>query len=420
MVRLPRSLWTHAGFLRLWAAQTLSAFGSRITRTAIPIVAINVLAASPFSVAVLSAASFLPMAFAGLFAAGFVERQAKRPLMIAMDLCRAGLLVLIPLAAWSGALGFLLLLLVATLAGLATALFQNADTSFLPQLVGRDHVIEGNAKLQTTDSIAEIAGPGLAGALVDLLTAPVAILIDAATFLWSAFWLMRIRHVPAQAPLPSPHESPWAELRGDLSVGWRAVMGPKPLRVAFLALNIYYVSAGFFLTLYMLLTLREMGLSAAAVGLIIGVGGLGGLAGAFLSQRLAAALGFGPAIVLSLALSECGLLLLLLAAIGTEPRVPFLVAHQLLGDAGFVAFMVLVTSLRQGLVAERQIARANGLFQIAGGFVVPMCGLIAGVLAGWIGIKWASIIGIGSGLFAILPLLTPTLLRMKVLPAAQS
>jgi MFS family permease len=413
-------LWAHADFRRLWAAQALSAFGSRITRTALPVVAINVLQASPIAIAVLSAASFVPQAFAGIFASGFVERTPKRSLMLAMDLVRFIILIVVPLAAWAGFLGFAILLVVAMLAGAATALFENADTAFLPALVGRARVIEGNSKLQATDSIAEIAGPGLAGILIDLLTAPIAILLDALTFLWSALWLWRIRHA-ASEPRPAPdgaatQGAAWAELRADLEVGWRAVWRPRPLRAAFLALAIYYVSSGFFLTLYMLLTLRVMGLSASTVGIVISVGGVGGLLGAAIAPRLVRAISFGPAILASLALGEVGLLLLLCAAAGAKPTLMFLVGHQLLGDAGGVAFMILATSLRQGMVPGDELARANGLFQIAGGFIVPLCALLAGLLADAIGVRWAAIIGIGSGLLAILPCLSPALLALRAAP----
>jgi MFS family permease len=404
----------------LWAAQALSAFGSRITRTAIPVVAINVLAASPMAFAVLSAASYVPQALAGIFASGLVERTPKRALMIAMDLARFAILIAVPLAAWSGFLGLAILLLVAMLAGAATALFENADTAYLPALVGKARVIEGNAKLQATDSIAEIAGPGLAGVLIDLLTAPIAILMDALTFLWSALSLWRIRHVASETRPASASAggAAWAGFRADLKVGWRAVWTPRPLRAAFLALVIYHVSSGFFLTLYMLLTLREMGLSASMVGIVISVGGAGGLLGAAIVQRLVRAVGFGPAILASLALGEIGLLLLLGAAAGAKPALAFLVAHQLLGDAGGVAFMILATSLRQAMVPGDEIARANGLFQIAGGFIVPLCALLAGLLADAIGIRWAAMIGIGTGLLAILPCLSPALLALRAAPAA--
>jgi MFS family permease len=416
------SLWRHADFRRLWAAQSLSAFGNRITRTAVPIIAINTLAASPAAVAILSAAGFLPVALAGLLGGGFVERQPKRALMVAMDAARFGLVLLIPLAAWAGILDLWILGAVTVLVGAASALFQNADTAYLPRLVGAEYVIEGNAKLQATDSIAEVAGPGVAGVLIDLVGAPMSIILDALTFLWSLLWLRQISAPPDErAPAREANRarrSAISPLRADLTVGWRAVMTPAPLRATFFALLIYYVSGGGFLTLYMLLTLRVLGLSASAVGLIISVGGVGGLLGALIAERLVRALGFGPAILASLVFGEIGLVLLLAAAAGAQPSVPFLVAHQLLGDAGGVAFMILTTSLRQGIVAPGELARANGLFQIAAGVIVPVCGLVAGILAELVGVRAAAIIGVGTGLLAILPCLAPALLRLRTAPGA--
>src|SRR5215218_9523736 len=182
-------LWRHPDFLRLWAAQAGSAVGSRITRTALPIIAILMLRATPTEVAVLSALGVAPGVLVGLFAGGRVDRAAKRPLLIGADVARALLILTIPAAAWLNVLGMAQLYAIAALVAAATTLFQIADTSYLPVLVGREQVLEGNARLGATESLAETAGPGVAGVLIQLLTAPVAVIVDALSYLWSALLL---------------------------------------------------------------------------------------------------------------------------------------------------------------------------------------------------------------------------------------
>ncbi len=281
------TLWRHPAFMRLWAAQSLSAFGNRITRTALPIIAITTLAVSPAEAALLSALGFAPVVVAGLAGGGLVERARKVRLMVAMDLLRFTLVMAIPIAFALGVRSFWLLVLVSMAVSAASALFQNADTSILPRLVGKSQLVDANSKLQTTESIAELAGPGVAGVLVDLLTAPVAIIVDAVTFLWSAVWLgsMRSHSGEADAPgEPVAHgQSALRSLREDVVVGFRAVMRHPALRALLYATVAFYGSAGFFFGLYMLFALRTLGLSASLVGVIISMGGFSGLGGALLS-----------------------------------------------------------------------------------------------------------------------------------------
>ena len=183
-LRRSSPLWRHASFNRLWAAQALSAFGNRVTRTALPIIAVAVLSAGPVEAAILAALSLAPVIFAGLFGGGFVERSNKLRLMVAMDIVRFLAVMTAPVAWYFNVLNFPLLCAIAMVSGLASALFANADVSILPRLVGKDQLVEANSRLQATESIAELTGPGVAGILIDLLTAPFAIIADALTFLW--------------------------------------------------------------------------------------------------------------------------------------------------------------------------------------------------------------------------------------------
>lgn len=420
-LRRSSPLWAHASFNRLWAAQALSAFGNRITRTALPIIAISVLAATPGEAALLSAVSLAPVILAGLLGGGFVERANKLRLMVAMDLVRFGVVIIAPIAWYFGFLSFPLLCLMAAASGLASALFANADISILPRLVGKDELVEANSRLQATESIAELTGPGIAGVLVDLLTAPFAMIADALTFLWSAFWLWRI---PKEAGLPAagaepPVEraAPLANLWKDLTVGFRAIAHRPPLRAIQMAVAVYFIAAGFFFALFMIFMLRELKLSPAVVGGIISVGGASALLGSLVARPLAKRIGFGPALVSGFVLSVAGVLLLIPAAYFEGwSAVPFMIGQQLLGDAGIMVFMILATSLQQKLLPEDEIARANGLNQAVQGGGMMVAILVAGAMAEAIGVRYAMMIGAGISVLGVVPLLTRHLLAMHEEP----
>jgi hypothetical protein len=236
-------LWRHPDFLRLWGAQIASAFGSRITRTALPVIAILTLHATPAQVAALSALGVAPGVFVGLLAGGRVDRSAKRPLLIGADLVRAALVFTIPAAAWLGVLAMPQLCLVAAAVGAATALFQIADNSFLPALIGPEALVEGNARLEATEAVAEAAGPGVAGILIQALTAPVAVLIDGVSYLWSALLLAGIR--VHEAPAPASGQAP--TLRGDVAAGFRASLAHPLVGPALVAEGVLSFFGGFFL-----------------------------------------------------------------------------------------------------------------------------------------------------------------------------
>jgi MFS family permease len=205
-----RGLWRHRDFLRLWAAQAISAFGSRITRTALPIIAVTTLDQPEAVVGLLAAMQLAPGVVLAMLAGGFVDRSRKRRILIAADLIRAALVASLTLVWALGALSMVQVVAVGAGVGAATALFQITDVAYLPVLIGRRRLVEGNAKLETTEAVAEITGPASAGVLIAALGAPLAVAIDAASYLWSALMLGRIRSSdddrvrPARAPSARP------------------------------------------------------------------------------------------------------------------------------------------------------------------------------------------------------------------------
>ncbi len=247
----------------------------------------------------LSAVAVAPGVLVGLALGGHVDRRAKRPLLIGADLVRAGLLLTLPLAAWLGRLGMGQLYLVAALCGAATTLFQIADNAYLPALIGKDHLIEGNSKLESTEAVAEIVGPGLGGILVQAITAPFAIVFDSLSFIASALLLGAIRL--EESPAPDALDGDRPSLIHDLRVGLRASVRHPIVGPQFLVEALSSISSGFFLSLYTLYALKTLQLSAGVLGVIISVGGLGALLGTALAGRMSRRLGLGTALVLCLA-----------------------------------------------------------------------------------------------------------------------
>ncbi len=423
-----RGLWGHADFRRLWAAQAISAFGSRITRTALPIIAVTTLGQPEAIIGVLAAMQLAPGVVLAMMAGGFVDRGRKRRILIAADVIRAALVASLTLAWALGALSMLQVVLVGAGVGAASALFQITDVAYLPALIGRRRLVDGNAKLETTEAIAEITGPASAGVLIAALGAPLAVAIDAASYLWSALMLGRIRaadHAPA-APAEATDAAATAEdadgavlpvrTGQDFRIGLRVVFGHPLVRPIVLTLMVWSIAGGFFMALYTLFCLRELGLSEATFGVIIAMGGIGSLAGAVLARSLARVLGVGRTLLVTSALSLTCTLLIPIAASATSHAmmIGFLVAHQLLADGFAVAFIVLAVTLRQTVLPREVLGRANAAIHVCTTGVLPVAALIAGGLATLIGIRAAVWVGLLIGLAA--PIFLWRLRHLKDMP----
>jgi MFS family permease len=409
MPTFPGPLARHRDFVRLWGAQTVSAFGGRITRTALPVIAILLVTADPVQIAMLSALQVTPAVIVGLFAGGFIDRHDKRPVLIAADIARAVLVFSVPLAAWLGNLGIVHLYLVAALVGAFSALFELADHAYLPVLIGREHLVEGNSKLQATDSVAEIGGPGLAGVLIQLLTAPVTMLIDALSYVVSAVLLANIRSIemrpPAEAAAPSLIE--------DIRIGARAGFGHPVVGPTFASFAIGDLADGFFMALYMLYALQTLQLDVATIGIVISLGGVSALGGAFVASAVSRRLGLGRALIVTLAIGKVAGMFVAFAALEPAYGVAWLSASQLVGDGAMVAFLILANSYRQAVLPLDVMARANGLLQVMTGVLLPLGALVAGVLAAATSVTLAVWVGSSLGLLALIPLLRRAVVGLR-------
>jgi len=408
------ALGAHRDFVSLWIAQSVSAFGSRITRTALPVIAILLVTSDPVQLSIVGALTMVPDLVVGLFAGGFIDRHAKRPILIGADLVRAVLVFSVPVAAWTERLTIEQLYVVAALVGFASALFRLAHLAYLPILIGREHLIEGNSKLETTDSIAEIGGPGLAGVLIQWLTAPIALVVDAASYLWSAAFLGRIRAREALAGVAHAKGS----VVDDIRIGVRAGFGHPIVGPMFWSFAIGDLFGGFYATLYTLYALETLKLGVATLGVVISLGGVSALAGAFVAARLSRRLGFGRALLATAAFGKATGIFVPLAAAFPSASVLSMSASQLLGDGAMVAFLILAGSYRQAVLPIDVMARANGMLAVMTGTLTPLGALLAGALASTTSTTaavWVAAIG---GVASLAPLLRRSIYRIAAIPGA--
>jgi MFS family permease len=413
-----RGLWGHADFMRLWSAQAISAFGARITRTALPIIAVNTLGEPESLIALLVTMQMAPQLVVALIAGGFVDRGRKRRIMIAMDVFRAAVVASLSIA-W--AVGFLALpqvIVVGLLVAAASSLFTITDVAYLPHLVGRKHIAEGNAKLETTEAVAEITGPATAGVLIAALGAPLAVIVNTASYLWSAVMLGRIQtiEIPAEAP-PEASSSTWQTTR-DLGVGLRAVLGHPQVRPLVLAYMVWSAAGGFFAALYTLLCLRVLGLPESTFGIVIAMGGIGSLLGATVARPLGRAIGIGRTAIIASALSTLGGLAMASAAYVKSYALALVLlgAHQLLSDGFMVVYMVHAVSLRQTVLPKHVLGRANAVVQVFSTGALLVATGVAGVIAQFTSVQFAMWIGVLLGL--TVPLFLLPLRRLREMPAA--
>jgi predicted MFS family arabinose efflux permease len=379
-----------------------SAIGARITRTALPVIAVSSLAASATDVAILGALALGPGALVGLFAGGWIDRRSKRGLLVGADLVRLVLVTTLPIAWWLDVLTFVHLVVVAAGVGAASALFQITDNTYLPELVGRDDLVDANSVIEATESVAEITGPAAAGVLIRAIGAPLAVVLDAATYLWSAMLLGTIAPRP---PAARDEGDARPSALSDLRTGWRALASDEVVRRLAVSGAVSLASLGFFLGLYMVFALRDLALSEATVGVVIGFGGVGALGGALLAPRLAGRSTRRTLIALSF-VAQAASLFIPAARGQTWLVVALLVAHQLVGDGARTAYEVLSVSLRQRRLPPEVLGRANAAFHAITTTSVLVGALVSAALAGVLSTRTVLWVGLGAGLLAPLPLLT--------------
>ena len=411
MTTPPVALTRDRDFMKLWAAQAVSTFGARITREGLPMTAVLTLGASPATLGVLAALSYGPAFFVGLFGGGFVDRRHRRPILIAADLIRAGVLITVPIAAWLGWLSLWQVFAAAIAVGAASVLFDMADHAYLPALIGTEQLVDANSKLSATESVAELGGPALAGFLFQWLTAPFAIAVNAVTYLVSAVFLMGIRKVePDPEPVPPQHGV------ADLTQGFRVAWAQPRVRPLLMMTATNGLFGGGFAALYLLFALRTLHLSPAMLGITVAFGGLGALIGSGLAAPIAKRMGAGPAILVTAVATAGSALLIPLAPAAPVAGMAVLIVSQLLGDSLGTVYNILGASLRQTVLPQETLGRAAGAFKAAGGGTMLVGALGSGVLANVIGVRETLFIAAaGLAVGPLIGLASPALRGVKVI-----
>jgi predicted MFS family arabinose efflux permease len=376
-------MFGNAEFLKLWAGQTISSLGSGVTASALPLIAVLVLGASASDMGWLLAVESAPVLLIGMFAGVWVDRLPRRRLLIGADLGRAGLLVCIPLLAYFGNLRIEHLYLVALSTGALTVLFDIAFRSFVPDLVGAEHVFEANSRLASIEAVAEITTPGLTGALVQVVPPPAVILLDAVSFIGSALFLTGISHTDS----PRPKAETRAAVLREIADGLQAVRRSPVLRTLATWEGVRNFFGMFIGALYVLFGLRELGLSPLLVGLSVGIGGVSNLVGTLLVQRVTRRLG-GAERTMVAAMLVGSLTPFLIALAPAEPVTGFLalVAAQAL-DVIHPLFDVNALTLRQVTTPPRLMGRVNATLHVVERGVIPFGALAGGVLGDAIGLR---------------------------------
>ncbi|HEY2300395.1 MAG TPA: MFS transporter [Acidimicrobiales bacterium] len=407
-----RLLW-HRDFRLLWGGETISVIGSQVSLLAIPLLAVRSLDATTLEVGILTAASTAPFLLVGLPAGAWVDRLRRRPVMITADVGRMIALGSVPVAYALGMLTLGQLYLVTLVSGVLTVFFDVAYQSYLPSLVGLDHVVEGNAKLAGSEQVAQVAGPGLAGALVQAIGGPYAVAVDAASYVVSAAAVGAIR---TAEPAPDRHADDPQRLRERIGEGLRFVMGHPILR----AIAATTATSNFFSAMVMAVVIvflvRVVHTDPGTIGLLFTLGSIGGVVAAFVASRIARAIGGVRATILGIVCTS-GTLLLPLGSPGIG--LVLFAAGSFATAFGSVLYNINQVSFRQRLCPPRLLGRMNATMRFIVWGTLPLGALLGGALGSAFGVRATMWLGAIGGTLAVVWLLASPMRGLRDFPAVE-
>ncbi|CRK55766.1 major facilitator superfamily MFS_1 [Alloactinosynnema sp. L-07] len=383
------ALHTHPDFRRLWIGDTIAQFGTNIGHIVLPLLAIAVLNASPFQLGVLTAAETAAFLVIGLPAGAWVDRVRRKPLMVRMDLARAALLLTVPLAGWLGWLTLSQLVVVALLVGACTVFFDIGYQAYLPSLVGRDRLVDGNAKLQASQSVAQLSGPAVGGALSQAIGAANAMFATGVGYLASALMLSRIKAVE-----PVPDRPAERDLRAEVLEGLRFVLHNRYLRPIALCTASWNLFFGVEAAVFVLFLAKTIGLNPGQIGMVAALAGVGSILGAVAATRVNSAIGTARAIwLVPLVCAPFGLLIPL-----ARPGWPMvlLVVGFLVVNFAVVIYNIAQVSFRQAICPDHLLGRMNASVRFIIWGTMPLGALLGGTLASTIGVRetlWIAVAG---------------------------
>ena len=403
------SLWSHRDFRLLWVGNTTSQFGATVGRTVLPLLAAGALAATPFEMGVLSAAGSAAFLLIGLPAGVWVDRLSRRPVMLVADLARAALMLSVPVAWWLGVLTLVQLVVVALLVGAATVMFDVAHQSYLPSLVRRDQLVEGNAKLESSRAVAQVSGPAVAGGVAQGVGAANGVLATGLGYLVSALFLLRVR-----TPEPRPERPEKPGLRHEVAEGLRFVFGHRSLRAVVGCTGTANFFGGIGTAVTVLFLVRELGLSEGVVGLVLSAAGVGGVLGALTAGWWTRRFGQVRTIWLSALVTFPFGLLIPLG--GADWRMVLLVLGEVGSAYGVIVYNIAQVSYRQSICPDRLLGRMNASIRFVVWGALPLGGLVGGALGGGIGVTPTLWVAVGGQAVAVLWVLLSPLRAMRDVP----
>ena len=404
-----------AAFRRFWIGQSISFVGSQVTDLALPLTAVILLDASAQQMGLMTAIGFVPFLIVGLLAGVWVDRARRRPILVATDLVSAIVVLVVPLAAVLDLLRIELLYAVVFVLGFIGVIQPVAYQSFIPTLVGRERLVEANARMEASSSVAGIVGPGIGGALVQIVTAPIALIIDSVSYVVSALFIGSIR-VEEPPPIPDAER---AGIRQQIGEGLRLVAATPILRSLVTCGSIHNFFSRMIDALFVLYAVDSLRLEPAVIGLVFAAGGPGALLGALAVQRLGGRIGVGWTIVLTQVLTGVARLLIPLAGGPVWLTIAVLAASEFLLGFVRIAFNVTQVSLRLAITPDRMHGRVNASMRFIMWGVTPFGALAGGLLASTgLGLRGTLIVAGLGVLVATVPLLARPLRTVRSIPAS--
>ena len=412
-MRRPRGdLWSHADFLKLWTGQSISELGSQVSQLAIPWLAAVGLHASPIEFSLLGVLGFLPFILFALPAGVWVDRLRRRQILIVGDGARAVLLTLIPILWATGVLRIWHLLVLQFVIGCFTVFFDVAYQSYLPALIEREHLVDGNSKLQLTVSVAQVGGPSMTGGLIAVITAPYAIVVDAASFVISTVFMLRMKHreTPPSHGADIPRPKMWPQVKEGLA--W--VLGNRQLRAIAGCTGTSNFFGQVLFAIFVLYAVRVLHLSSVELGVVLAVGSVGSVIGALLANRMQKRLGVGRAIVSYAVVFSCAGILFPLAP--RSSPIPELMAGFALFGFASVSYNITQVSLRQAITPERLQGRMNAAMRWIVWGTIPLGTLTVGAIGQAVGLRAAMWVGAIGGVPVFLWVLLSPVRSIRTMP----
>lgn len=413
-MRLPqRGLWQNTDFLKLWGAYSTSGLGTQLASLAYSMTAVITLQASAMQVGFVRAAGPAAAGLFGLFAGVVIDRVRRKPLLILSDIGRAILALIIPVAFILGFLRIELLYVAAFFMGMLSILADVGVMAYIPALVKKDELIEGNSKFAATDSVTIIAGTGTSGLLIQVLTAPIAIIVDAVSFILSALLLVTIKGEGNLIVEKTERQS----VLKDIAEGLRFVYHNRILRplTQELALHFYFIFI--FIPIFDLYAIRELGFEPVLLGLVISMIGVGFMVSALAVKRITARVGIGPAMIGGALLSAISVFMMPLQGNSKAATVAILVLAHLLLAIGIQTSGINLMSLRQAITPDRLQGRMNASFRFVNVCMMMLGSLTAGILGETIGLRATIMVAAAGLLLPFLRLLFSPVRSLRELPA---